>query len=78
MSGGSEVCKDRTKKKGKVQHQHASKTSNTCLQVQKHPIMPKRNLSLNKNKARASRDIPPNYVLRRNNLGKVVCHVCWK
>jgi hypothetical protein len=34
--------------------------------------MPRKNLSPNKNKAHASRDIPPNYVLRRNNLGKVV------
>jgi hypothetical protein len=70
--GGSGVCKDSTKKKGKVWHQHVSKTSNTRLQVQNHPIMPRRNLSLNKNKAHASRDIPPSYVLRRNNLGKFV------
>jgi hypothetical protein len=31
IPGGSGVCKDRTKKKGKVQHQHVSKTSNTRL-----------------------------------------------
>jgi hypothetical protein len=72
IPGGSGVCKDRTKKKGKAQHQHVSKTSNTRLQVQNHPIMPRRNLSPNKNKAHASRDIPPSYVLRRNNLGKVI------
>jgi hypothetical protein len=72
IPGGSGVCKDRTKKKGKVQHQHVSKTSNTRLQVQKRPIMPRRNLSLNKNKAHASSDIPPSYVLRCNNHGKVV------
>jgi hypothetical protein len=70
--GGSGVCKDRTKKKGKAQHQHVSKASNTCMQVQNHPIMHKRNLNPNKNKAHASRDIPPSYVLRRNNVGKVV------
>jgi hypothetical protein len=29
--GGSGVCKDRTKKKGKAQHQHVSKASNTCM-----------------------------------------------
>jgi hypothetical protein len=69
---GSGVCKDRTKKKGKVHHQHVSKTPNTRLQVQNHPIMPRRNLSLNKNKAHASSNIPPSYVLRRNNHGKVV------
>jgi hypothetical protein len=34
--------------------------------------MPRRNLSPNKSKAHAYRDIPPSYVLRRNNLGKVV------
>jgi hypothetical protein len=34
--------------------------------------MPRRNLFPDKNKAHASRDIPPSYVLRRNNLGKVV------
>jgi hypothetical protein len=72
MPGGSGVCKDKTKKKGKVQHQHVSKTPNTRLQVQNHPIMPKRNLSLNKNKAHASSNIPPSYVLRHNNHGKVV------
>jgi hypothetical protein len=72
IPGGSEVCKDRTKKKGKVQHQHVSKTSNTRVQVQNHPIFPRRNLSLNKNKAHASSDIPPSYVLRHNNHGKVV------
>jgi hypothetical protein len=42
------------------------------MQVQNHPIMPRRNLYPNKNKPHASRDIPPNDVLRRNNLGKVV------
>jgi hypothetical protein len=72
IPGGSGVRKDRTKEKGKAQHKHVSKTSNTRLQVQNHPIMPRRNLSSNKNKAHASRDIPPSYVLRRNNLGKVV------
>jgi hypothetical protein len=45
---------------------------NTRLQVRNHSIMPRRNLSPNKNKAHASRDIPPSYVLRCNNLGKVV------
>jgi hypothetical protein len=34
--------------------------------------MPRRNLSPNKNKAHASSNIPPSYVLRRNNHGKVV------
>jgi hypothetical protein len=34
--------------------------------------MPKRNKVAHKNKAHASTDIPPSYVLRRNNLGKVV------
>jgi hypothetical protein len=34
--------------------------------------MPRRNLSLKRNKAHASSDIPPSYVLRRNNRGKVV------
>jgi hypothetical protein len=34
--------------------------------------MPRRNLNPNKNKAPASRDISPSYVLRRNNVGKVV------
>jgi hypothetical protein len=58
IPGGSGVCKDRTKKKGKVQHQHVSKTPNTCLQVQNHPIMPRRNLSPNKNNAHASSNIP--------------------
>jgi hypothetical protein len=72
IPGGSGVCKDKTKKKGKVQHQHVSKTPNTRLQVQNHPIMPRRNLSPNKNKAHASSNIPPSYVLRRNNHGKVV------
>jgi hypothetical protein len=72
IPGGSGVCKDRTKKKGKVQHQHVSKIPNTRLQVQNHPIMPMRNLSPNKNKAHASSNIPPSYVLRRNNHGKVV------
>jgi hypothetical protein len=42
------------------------------MQVQNHPIMPRRNLNPNKNKAHASRDIPPSYVLRCNNVGKVV------
>jgi hypothetical protein len=42
------------------------------MQVQNHPIMPRRNLNPNKTKAHASRDIPPSYVLRRNNVGKVV------
>jgi hypothetical protein len=69
---GSGVCKDRTKKKGKAQHQHVSKASKTCMQVQNHPIRPRRNLIPNKNKAHASRDIPPSYVLRRNNVGNVV------
>jgi hypothetical protein len=69
---GSENCDNRTKKKGKALHQHSSKTSNTYLQVQNHPIMPRRNFSPKKNKAHASRVIPPSYVLRRNNLGKVV------
>jgi hypothetical protein len=69
---GSGVCKDITKKKGKAQHQYVSKPSNTCMQVQNHPIMPRRNLTPNKNKAHASRDIPPSYVLRHNNVGKVV------
>jgi hypothetical protein len=70
--GSSGVCKDKSKKKNKAQHQHVSKASNTCMQVQNHPIMPRRNLNPNKNKAHASRDIPPSYVLRRNNVGKVV------
>jgi hypothetical protein len=42
------------------------------MQVQNHPIIPRRNLNTNKTKAHASRDIPPSYVLRRNNVGKVV------
>jgi hypothetical protein len=70
--GGSGVCKDKTKKKSKTQKQHASKASNNCMQVQNHPIMPRRNLNPNKSKAHAFRDIPPSYVLRRNNVGKVV------
>jgi hypothetical protein len=69
---GSGVCKDKKKKKSKTQKQHASKASNTCMQVQNHPIMPRRNLNPNKSKANASRDIPPSYVLRRNNVGRVV------
>jgi hypothetical protein len=72
IPGGFGVCKDRTKKKGKVEHQHVSKTPNTRLQVQSHPILPRRNLSPNKNKAHASSNIPPSYVLRHNNHGKVV------
>jgi hypothetical protein len=70
--GSSGVCKNKTKKKSKAQKQHVSKASNTCMQVQNHPIMPRKNLNPNKSKAHASRDIPPNYVLRRNNVGKVV------
>jgi hypothetical protein len=70
--GGFGDCDNRTKKKGKALHQHSSKTSNTYLQVQNHPIMPRRNLFPNKNKAHASRDIPPSYVLRHKHLGKVV------
>jgi hypothetical protein len=66
------VCKNRTKKKGKAQHQHVPKASKTRLQVQNHPIMPRINMTPNKNKAHPSSDIPPSYVLRRNNLGKVV------
>jgi hypothetical protein len=42
------------------------------MQVQNHPIMPRRNLNPNKTKTHASRDIPLSYVLRRNNVGKVV------
>jgi hypothetical protein len=34
--------------------------------------MPRRNLIPNKNKVHASRDIPPSYVLRHNNVGKIV------
>jgi hypothetical protein len=69
---GSGVCKDKTKKKGKAQHQHGSKTSNTRPQVQKHPIMPRRNLSPIRNKAHASRDIPPSYVLDATILVKLL------
>jgi hypothetical protein len=45
--GGSGVCKDKTKKKNKTQHQYVSKASNTCMQVQNHPIMSRRNLNPN-------------------------------
>jgi hypothetical protein len=70
--GSSGNCKDRTKKRSKTQKQHGSRASNTCMQVENHPMVPRRNLSPNKSKAHASRDIPPSYVLRRNNVGKVV------
>jgi hypothetical protein len=45
---------------------------NTCLQVKGYPIMPRRSKVENQNKVHVSTTIPPSYVLRRNNLGKVV------
>jgi hypothetical protein len=70
--GSSVVCMDRTKKKAQDQPTYVPKASNTCLQVEKHPIIPKWNKFAHKNKTHASTNIPPSYVLRRNNLGKVV------
>jgi hypothetical protein len=70
--GGSGVCKDRTKKKGQTQPQQVPKASNSCLQVHKHPMMPKRNKVAHKTKTHAFTNIPSSYVLRRNNLRKVV------
>jgi hypothetical protein len=70
--GGSGVCKHKTKKKGKTQHQQVPKASNYCLQVHNYPMMPKRNKVAYKCKAHASTGIPPSYVLRCNNLGKGV------
>jgi hypothetical protein len=62
---------DRTKKKAQAQPRYIPKASNTCIQFEKHPIMPKRNKFANKNKTQESADIPPSYVLRCNNLSKV-------
>jgi hypothetical protein len=72
IPGGSGVCNSRTENGIKAQPKQVPKTSNSCLQIKDHPIMPKRNKVAHKNMAHASTDIPPSYVLRRNNLGKVV------
>ena len=53
--------------------QQAPKTSNTCLQVKENPIIPKRNKYAYKPKAHAPHEsMSSSYVLRCNNLGKVV------
>lgn len=74
--GGSRVWKNNGTKKIKAQpqpRQKAPKTSNTHLQVKENSIMPKRNKYAHKPKTHASqKSIFSSYVLRRNNLGKVV------
>ena len=53
--------------------QQAPKASNTRLQVKENPIIPKRNKYAYKPKAHAPHEsMSSSYVLRRNNLGKVV------
>jgi hypothetical protein len=74
--GGSGVWKHSKSNKSKAQpqpRQQASKASNTRLQVMENPIVPKRNKYAHKPKIHASQEsISSSYVLRRNNLGKVV------
>jgi hypothetical protein len=74
--GGSRVWKHSSTNKSKVQpqlRQQTPKVSNTRLQVKENPIVPKRNKYVHKPKTHAFQEsISSSYVLRRNNLGKVV------
>ncbi|XP_025822376.1 uncharacterized protein LOC112898224 [Panicum hallii] len=71
--GGSGVWKENRVKAQSQPKQQASKASNTRLQVKENPIVPKRNKYVHKSKTHASQEsTSTSYVLRRNNLGKVV------
>ena len=74
--GGSRVWQNSgpNRIKAKPQpRQQAPKASNTHLQVKENPIIPKRNKYAYKPKAHAPHEsMSSNYVLRRNNFGKVV------
>lgn len=51
---------------------HSSKAKSTHEEIKNNPFIPKRSKYSHKHKAQASSEEPPSYVLRRNNLGKVV------
>jgi hypothetical protein len=74
--GGSGVCKHNNTNKNKTQsqpRQQAPKASDTHLQVKENPIVPKRNKYAYKPKTHAPhKSMSSSYVLRCNNLGKVV------